>query len=83
MGFFPGYAPCIPTVHLSTSAASLQRSLGLRVADFFPSYARRVLGWLAGSEDAEEAVMRLEHEPMFCVQTGGREGRRLSLSFWP
>lgn len=42
----------------------------MRAVDFIPSYLRRALGWLAGSEDAEEAVQRLEHEPIFCVETG-------------
>lgn len=42
----------------------------MRAVDFFPSYIRRMLGWLVGSEDAEEAVVRLEHEPIFCLETG-------------
>lgn len=42
----------------------------MRAVDFFPSYMRRVLGWLAGTENATEAVHRLEHEPLFVVETG-------------
>lgn len=53
-----------------TVSCVLQQSLGMRAVDFFPSYIRRMLGWLVGSEDAQEAVVRLEHEPIFCVETG-------------
>ncbi|PRW44314.1 alpha beta-hydrolase isoform B [Chlorella sorokiniana] len=58
--------------NIAAERRGARQSLGMRAVDFFPSYMRRMLGWLAGSEDAAEAVERLEHEPIFCVETAIR-----------